>query len=215
MGVITISRQMGSLGTLIAGQVAKELGMKCVGKETISTIMREYGFSRYTEIYNEYPGFWERYDNMRFQTLSFLVKTVEALGAHDNVVIVGRGGFEIFNDFADVLNVRMTAPFDVRVKRKKAEHNISLEEAQKRIKENDKVRKAFLETEMGSAYSPAMEFDLVLNTGVVLPDLATDAVVGAYRNLLKFGRNENSKHLKDIKTDSILAGFVEKILSSE
>lgn len=213
MGIITISRTMGSLGSQIGKQVSKELGMKCIGKEIISKIMKEYGFAKYNDIYNEIPSFWDRYDEMRVQTFDFVSKTIEAIGHHDNIVIVGRGGYEIFEDFADVLNVRTDAPLDIRIKRKMKEHNMDEMEARKVIIHHDRVRKAYLESELQHRYNDTQSFDLVLNTGCVLPDMATKVIVDAFKNLMLYGKNKNSKYLNQMQIDPVLEEVVQKYIS--
>lgn len=212
MGIITISREMGSLGSLIGEKVAEKLNMKCVSKELITQIMKEYGFAKYQEIYEQVPTFWERYDELRLETLQFLSKTIEALGHHDNIVIVGRGGYEIFENFSDVLNVRTTAPFDIRVQRKKEEHDSTEEEAIESIIHHDKVRKSFLDG-VHKADCETSIFDLVINTGCVLPDVATEVIVSAYKTLMENGRNKNSKQLKDLKIDPVLEDLVKKSIA--
>ncbi|MBK5200906.1 MAG: cytidylate kinase-like family protein [Spirochaetaceae bacterium] len=214
MGVITISRRMGSFGSAIGNKVAEELGMKCVHKKFIADIMKEYGFSTFNEIYDDVPNFWDRYDQMRVDTLGFMIKTMEAIGAHGDVVIVGRGGFEIFNDYNDVLNIRTQAPFDIRVQRKVAENEMNEKEAIKSVKTHDKSRKAFLKTQFKTSYSNTNDFDLVINTGLVDVDTASDLIVIAYKNLIKNGRNHDSKKLETLKIDPVLKALIDEKLES-
>lgn len=210
MGVITISRRMGSLGSAIGNKVAEELGMKCVHKKFIAEVMKEYGFATFNEIYDDVPNFWDRYDQMRVDTMDFMIKTIEAIGAHGDVVIVGRGGFEIFNDYNDVLNIRTQAPFDIRVQRKMEETKISEKDAIKSVKRHDKSRKAFLKDQFKSSYSNTNDFDLVINTGIVDVDTAKDLIVTSYKNLLKNGRNHDSKNLEDLKIDPVLKTLIKE-----
>ena len=210
MGVITISRKTGSLGNPIGQIVARKLGMKCVNKDFIGMIVEEYGFSYFNQIYQDVPNFFERYKEFRVQTLDFVVKTIEAIGAHDNVVIVGRGGFEIFENYADVLNVRTSAPFDVRVKRKSEQRSLTEKEAVERIIAHDKARRAFLYDNFQHRYNNTRDFDLVINTAYLSTDYASDVICESFKNLLKKGRNKNSKYIKDLKVDAVLEDIVTK-----
>lgn len=214
MGVITISRRMGSLGSAIGKKVADELGMKFVNKKFITEVMGEYGFVNFSDIYDDTPNFWERYNLLRIETLDFMVKTIEAIGAHGDVVIVGRGGFEIFNDYNDVLNIRTQAPFDIRVKRKSDETGMSEEEAIESVKQHDKSRKAFLKDQFKKSYSNSNYFDLVINTGIVDVDTSAQLIVTSYKNLIKNGRNHDSKNLKDLKIDPVLKTLIEEKLKA-
>ena len=68
-------------------------------------------------MYESVPGFWARFDDMRTTTIRFLKQAILALARHGEMVIVGRGAFAVLVDFADVLNVRVQAPFPIRVRR--------------------------------------------------------------------------------------------------
>src|SRR6185369_6853351 len=57
MAVITISRQLGSEGEDIARQVAASLGYEFVDKQTTDTIFRQYGLTRFDELYSSVPSF--------------------------------------------------------------------------------------------------------------------------------------------------------------
>jgi cytidylate kinase len=55
-----------------------------------------------------------------------LNKVIEAFAHHGNVVLLGRVGFEVLGKYADVLHVRLQAPFSVRVKRIMTQQGLSL-----------------------------------------------------------------------------------------
>lgn len=212
MGVITISRKMGSEGTYIGRKVAKRLNMAYADKAFISNIMREYGFSTFKEIYDETPNFWDKYRSIRDQTIDFLAKTEEAIGKADNVVIVGRGGFGIFENYNDVLNIRTKAPLEIRVKRQMQEHDMSYDEAYSHVVENDKVRKSFVESDFRFDYQNTNNFDMIINTAIIDPDKAVDYICEVYQNLMDKGRCSTSKNLKDLEVDPILFKFVKEEL---
>ncbi len=219
MGVITISRKMGSSGAYIGKKVAKRLGMCYVDKEIISEIMTEYGFSQFDTVYENVPSFWERYDSMRSSTIEFLIRTIEAIGSLDNVVIVGRGGFGIFDNYGDVLNIRVKASFCLRVKRQMKEHGMTQQEAEEHVLQNDKVRRSFIESDFHMAYTNTQDFDLVLDSGVVNPDKAVTWICEAYRTLMKQGRCDTDKRVGDIQVDPILhkhaAAMLNRVLTKD
>ena len=90
MGVITISRQIGSEGTFIAKRVAEQLGLSFIDKEDIEKVMHAYGFSAFEEVYNTRPGFWERFNLQRSVTIDFLLTVMRAFAKVGNVVLLGR-----------------------------------------------------------------------------------------------------------------------------
>ncbi|AEV29587.1 cytidylate kinase [Sphaerochaeta pleomorpha str. Grapes] len=214
MGVITISREMGSAGSYIGKEVAKNLGLVYVDKQFIARIMREYGFSQFDEVYDNKPNFWERFDAQRAKTVEFLIQTMRSIAQHGNVVIVGRGGFGIFKEYGDVLNVRVKAPFGLRVERQMQVHGMVREEAEKHITNNDAVRQSFLESDLHLDCNSAQDFDLIIDTGVVTPKQAMEWIATAYKNLMANGRYGATYKVSEIEIDEVLKKHVKMMLES-
>ena len=129
MSVITISREFGSGGDVIAQQVAQTLDCHFVDQKFVSTILGQYGYVEFDQEYANLPTFWERFNAQREKhrdvMMNMLNRVIRAIAHHGNVVILGRSGFEILGSFADVLHVRLQAPFPIRVKRVMDEQQIS------------------------------------------------------------------------------------------
>ena len=56
MGVITISSELGSGGDEIADRVAKALGYEVVDENTSDRILRQYGLTKFKELYDSAPS---------------------------------------------------------------------------------------------------------------------------------------------------------------
>ncbi|MCB0484170.1 MAG: cytidylate kinase-like family protein [Flavobacteriales bacterium] len=185
MSTITVSREFGSEGDYIAHQVAQILNYHLVDRKFIGNILGQYGYVEFDKEYATIPTFWERFDAQREKHRDVMVqmlnRVIQAVAYHGNVVILGRSGFEVLSGFADVFHVRLQAPFSIRVERIMAQENLSFEEAESMVKANDKVRVAFVEEFYGVPWNATQAFDLVINTGKVSPDVATNWVVEAVR----------------------------------
>ena len=183
MSVITISREFGSEGDYIAQQVAQTLNYHFVDKKFIGILLGQYGYVEFDKEYATLPTFWERFDAQRETQRDAMVKmlnqVIQAIAQHGNIVLLGRSGFEVLGGFADVLHVRLQAPFAVRVGRIMAQQQIPIEQAESVVKNNDKVRVAFVEEFYKVPWNAIQAFDLVINTGKISPDLATSWVVNA------------------------------------
>ncbi len=181
MSVITISREFGSEGDYIAQQVAQTLNYHFVDREFIGIVLGQYGYVEFDKEYATLPTFWERFDAQRETQRDAMVKmlnqVIQAIAQHGNVVLLGRSGFEVLGGFADVFHVRLQAPFSVRVGRIMAQQKIPREQAEAVVKNNDKVRVAFVEEFYRVSWNAIHAFDLVINTGKILPDLAASWVV--------------------------------------
>jgi cytidylate kinase len=183
MSVITISREYGSEGDTIAWQVAQTLHYHFVDQKTIGGVLGQYGYVEFDKESATLPTFWERFDSQRVKQRDEMVKmlnqAIQAIARHGNVVLLGRSGFEVLGGFADVLHVRVQAPFAVRVGRVMVQQKIPVGQAEALVKYNDKVRVAFVEEFYRVPWNAMQAFDLMINTGKISPDLAVSWLVHA------------------------------------
>lgn len=185
---ITISRQMGSGGTYIAYQLARELGFRYLDRE----ILRQAADNLDIE-----PAILEKYDGQPSSLLekiinSFCFGTPEMTGApifkkpvynkdlftmeskiirqvaeRCGAVIVGRGGFYILKDRPDAFHVFVHAPLDYRIDRIMKARKIDKQEAQKMIQESDRKRTGFIREMEGVEWMDARNFHLSLDASVI------------------------------------------------
>ena len=207
MTVITISREFGSEGETIAENTAQALGCHLVDKEFIGKVLDQYGLVGFEREYETTLGFWEKYSRQREMMVDMLNQVVLAVAKHGNVVILGRSGYAILAGFADVLHVRLQAPLSVRIARMMAQQKIPLEQAEAVVKENDKVRLTFVEEFYRVPWGAVQSFDLVINTGKISSDLATNWVIDAAKAFVvapEFAKLTTTS----IVVDSVLAATV-------
>ena len=218
MSVITISREFGSEGDYIAQQIAQILNYHYVDQKIIGTILGQYGFVEFDKEYATLPTFWERFDaqreTQRDEMVKMLNKVIHAIAHHGNVVLLGRSGFEVLSGFADVLHVRLQAPFSVRVGRVITQQKIPIEQAESLVKNNDKVRVAFVEEFYGVPWNSIHAFDLVINTGKISPDLATSWMVDVVKAPVT-GLEIDKPTTTSIVVDRILAEAVSDVLKCD
>jgi len=171
MTVITISREMGSQGDSIAKQIAQSLDYHLVDKEFIGQVLSQYGLVEFDKEYEALPGFWDQFNAQREKRRDIIVEmldhVIKAVAQHGNVVILGRSGFAVLGDFADVLNVRIWAPLPVRIKRLMGQQHITASQAEDLIQKNDQVRHNFIKTFYGVQWQDISRFDLIINTSKV------------------------------------------------
>ena len=216
MSVVTISREFGSMGSLVAEKAAHALGYRLADKATIGNILKDYGLWNLDEEYGSVPGFWDRFDLARMKQretlLAMLNQCLQAVAQQGEVVIVGRGGFAVLGGLADVLNVRIQAPQAVRARRLvdfPAVGDPGL--AERVVAENDHLQKSFIKTVYGRDWDTANLFDLVIDTGKIDPDLAADLVARAAKAVRMTGWSGEARS-SDLKVDRILAEAVEEEL---
>jgi cytidylate kinase len=187
MAVITMSRAAGSGGDEVARMVAEKLGYAFVDKHFIERVLGQYGFIEFDQAYDSLPTFWDKFDaqkeKRRVEMTRLLNQAIRALAKRGNVVILGRSGYIVLDGLADVLKVRVQAPRGVRVGRLAAQRGLSTEQAVAEVDQTDKVRSNFVRKYYETDWQDADRFDLVINSGKIAPDLATNWIVAAANGL--------------------------------
>jgi cytidylate kinase len=215
VAIVTIARQLGSEGTYIARKVAQALGYHFVDKGTIEQVLSQYGFVEFGEEYDTAPGFWSRFNPRRAEMVDMLNRVIQALAHHGDVVILGRGSFAVVGSLADVLNVRLQAPFPLRIKRVMEQEKITEpDKAEAILKESDKVRADFIESFYNVRWDAADAFDVVIDTGKVTPDLAITWLVQAHQ-ALKETPPDGARTTSTLEVDPILAEAVATTLAAQ
>lgn len=215
MTVLTISRELGSEGTFIARHVAQKLGYHFVDKILMEKVLNQYGFVQFDTAYESGAGFWSRYDSLKSTMMNFLNQVILAFAHHGHVVIVGRGSFAVLAGLVDVLNVRIKAPRSLRVSRVMAQQGLTdWDKAEALIKESDKVRAIFVESWYGVRWDTASDFDLVLDTGKVSPDLAVTWLVETLRQMAQRSVSDQLG-TRRIQVDPVLNKVIAQVLDCE
>lgn len=218
MSVITISRQYGSEGDLIATQVAQALGYHLADKAFIGHLLAEYGLVEFDREYEAIPTFWERFDaqreRQRQQMTDLLNRVMQTLAWHGHTVILGRSGFAVLRSFADVLNVRVQAPMATRVARVAAWQGLSPAEAEALVAESDRVRDRFIRSFYETHWDDANAFDLVIDTGKIGVAMATTWIVQAAKALDERPTTD-APTAAALTVDPILAKAVTQALACE
>src|SRR5574341_2083880 len=92
MGIVAVTRELGSLGTDIAMKVAGRRGYRCVHSEILAEAARVGDISedRLVEAVEGRPGLWERFSQPGRRSYYLVAATVLDMATADNVVIQGR-----------------------------------------------------------------------------------------------------------------------------
>jgi CMP/dCMP kinase len=97
------------------------------------------------------------------------------------LIAVGHGGNCLFRNRHDVIRVRVTAPFDIRVKRVAQRTRVPLPQAVAEVKRRDGDRQQYLQRYYNSSVNDPCEYDIQINTGAVPLDLASRLVIALLR----------------------------------
>lgn len=208
MSVITISREFGSDGDLIAQKVAKSLDYFLVDMTLIGRVLNQYGMGYFKQVYEEKHSVWDRYNQTNENLIKMLNMTILTFASLDDSVILGRGGYVVLGGYPNVLNVCISAPFDKRVNH--VAHTEKVEdylEAEMIVKQRDSARKSFLQAFYSVNGGEHKLFNLVVDTDRISSEMAVKWIVEAARDI---GQREINPYqtTRGIETDKILRSAV-------
>lgn len=181
MAVVTISRQMGSLGNAVAEEVGRRLGYKVVWREVINAAALRAGVPEVAlatidelNLLGLKPSKADR--EAYHQAVHDIMFEIQQ---EDNAVIVGRAGQMILRGVEGVLHVRIFAPFALRVERIALRHGVTEEIATEQVKTSDRSRKQYLRRYYQADVDNPELYDLLINTERIDAARAAQAICGA------------------------------------
>jgi cytidylate kinase len=119
MPVIAMTREIGSLGTEVAARVAKRLGLEIVRSEVAANnVARRLGVaeSAVSRYLDGSASLLERWQIDRRKLFHYASEEILSLAQRGNVLIKGWGAATMLRDLPQVINVRVCAPMEFRVR---------------------------------------------------------------------------------------------------
>lgn len=213
MAVITISRDPGSGGMEIARKVAETLGYEFADHATTDAILRQYGLTKFSELYENVPSLLDILNADNLLMVAMTNEILEALAKRGNIVILGRAGFAVLGKYADVLNVRVQAPFADRVKRVMEREGLTDQPAaEERIREEDNVHRKYVRRFYNCEWDDPSNFTLALDTSVLSPEAATVLIAEAAKAVEQKARAGDAVTTATIKNDPVLDDAINRSL---
>ena len=217
MGVVTISSELGTGGVEIAGRVAAELGYALVDEHTSDRILRQYGLTKFKELYDSGPSLLDLVRVENLLIISMYNEILEALARRGKVVILSRVGFAVLGGYADALNVHVVAPMAQRVQRIMASHGLTdAAAAEEYLREDDIGHHKFVNRFYNRHSDEPAGYGLTVDTGSTSVDDATRQVVEAARaafSTTRAGATTTSVIQVDPVLESAIADVMEEPVS--
>lgn len=200
--LITVSREFGACGSLVAERVAVLLGWRLVDNQLVEEVARRAGMSEQDVKKKEEraPTFVERLSRALAAATpelltpdpvelpeaeeARLVKITEQVVAdavQDHAVLVGRAATAVVGRRENALHVRVVGPVDYRTQVISKRFGISLEEAGRRVRDIDAHRARYHRQYYHRDWADPAGYDLVVNTGWLGIERAATVIVAAVR----------------------------------
>ena len=188
VSTITISREPGSGGRIMANKLAGKLGFEVFYQEVLHEIARRADVSeKLLETLDE-KGLTVLedcisslvYDRHLWpdEYLKHLMKVIGAIGEHGRAIIVGRGANFVIPP-ENCFRLRIVAAQNVRIANVAGTFNVTAEDAKRRIIRTESDRRAFVRKYFNADIADPVNYDFVINTGALEIDKAVDAVIAA------------------------------------
>jgi cytidylate kinase len=185
MAVITISRQLGSLGSTLGRQVADRLGYRVVHRELINQAANLAGAPDMALATIDELGLLgiEPDETQQRAYLEAVQQVILNLADEGNVIIVGRAGQAILQKYSHVIHLRIVAPLLTRIQRIVKAHSISPQSAKAQIEDSDRYRASYLRRFYNIRWNDPSIYHLVINTGHLSLETSAEVVCTAVRNI--------------------------------
>lgn len=190
MVVVTMTREMGTLGKDVAAGLGEELDVDVVHSEIMASNVSKRLCIKESVAYRHLEGNptgWDRWQVGRRRFLQGTETELIELAIRDNVIIRGWGAAQLLSDVSNIACIRVCAPMEFRIevmmKRLNAVANeasapvnhvpefvrsslfVSRDAARNEIEQSDAEHAKFVRRKYTTDWRDPANYDLVLNTG--------------------------------------------------
>ena len=175
--IITIGRQFGSGGVLVAKELGARLGIPVYDSELITKAAQDSGFSA--------EFFMESDEKKRFFSLSAIFsggsencmsdsglfnmqcETIRKIALQGPAIIVGRCADYVLRDCENMTSIFLTSPIEKRAERVMNRDGLDYDEAIAKIQKKDKSREDYYNYYTFGNWGVASTYDLCLDSSVL------------------------------------------------
>lgn len=184
--IITIGREFGSGGHVIAEQLAEKLNLPLYDRKMISEVAEASGMdARVFEKYDEKPVnvLFSRTvnghsnsieDHIAERQFDFLRKKAEA---GESFIVVGRCAETIFKNNASAFHIFILADKEFKVKRVTEKYNLSESEAIAKMYRHDKRRKVYHNRYSKGKWGDSRNYDLCVKSSALGVEQTVDSLI--------------------------------------
>ncbi len=187
--IVTISREYGSGGRLIAQKLAERLSIPLYDRQIISMTAKKSGLAEEYVEKSEQQGtsflytIATNWDGSSVATQLYLAEfdAIRELADKGPCVLLGRCANYVLEDYKNCINVFIYAPIEEKIRRAELEYGVKEKNMRHYIQKRDKARAAYYEHFASHTWGKAQNYDLCINSGMGI-DLVVDLLESAYRH---------------------------------
>lgn len=202
--VITINRELGSGGRTVGEKLAERLGVSFYDKALIKALEEKYHLTveEIEKLKGQKNNWWSDFkrvvsvggalnQSVYYQvpvgSKSELLTTadlfnaeteiLEGIAENESCVIAGRCGFFVFRNHPNHLSILILAPLEYRIQRVMRKKGLSHEEAEKIIRQVDRMRENYVTKYTNSSRYDARNYNIVISSDERTEDEIADLIV--------------------------------------
>jgi len=185
MAIVTISRGTYSGGQAIADRVSKELNYHCITREELlakTADQFKIPQEKLSVAMASKPGFLEGHKLRRIHYIAYIRAALVRMVKEENVVYSGLAGHLLLHDAPNVLQVKVIADMEYRIKGAMERDNLSRDEAIKDIKKTTNDRNKWVKSIYHVDRNDPRGYDLVINLEHMTLPTACEVVCAVARH---------------------------------
>lgn len=202
--VITINRELGSGGRTVGEKLAERLGVSFYDKALIKALEEKYHLTveEIEKLKGQKNNWWSDFKRVvsvggaLHQSVYYQVpvgsksellttadlfnaetEILEGIAENESCVIAGRCGFFVFRNHPNHLSILILAPLEYRIQRVMRKKGLSHEEAEKIIRQVDRMRENYVTKYTNSSRYDARNYNLVISSDERTEDEIADLIV--------------------------------------
>lgn len=204
MAILTISRQIASLGDEICAAVAEKMGYRFFGRKDIEERVVKLGFPRekLRKFDERRPGFFASLSKDRDEYLDYLQTAILEFASNNNCILIGRGSFLVLRDIPNHISCRFVADGQIRLERLEREFGFDRKSAQKLMNESDTNRSGFHKSFFDVNVNDPSLYHVVFNTGLLGIDTVAGMIADGVQSMMSVAVEEEGM----VKIEELLIG---------
>lgn len=185
--IITIGRQFGSGGLLVAKEIGARLGIPVYDNELIMKAAQDSGFDveffmrsdEKKSIFSLSALFSSGTDNCMSDSGLFNMQceTIRRIAEQGPAVIVGRCADYVLRDDENMISVFLTSPLEARVERVMQRDGLSYEEAMEKIEKKDRSREDYYNYFTFGNWGVASTYNLCIDSSILGIEGTADYII--------------------------------------
>jgi len=177
MAIITISRQLGSVGSEIARLLEKQLNYRLIDKETLAKELSQHGITNMEKHDEKQPSLYNSFSSENYIYIHFLQSALFKFAENGKCIILGRGGQYLLGLLPGTIKIHIIAPEKLRLERIKMIFNCDSLKAEKIMKTSDRERTGFHNFFFNVDWQDPNLYDLIMSTQSLNPEKAVEIII--------------------------------------